>query len=296
MNWQALPPLPALRAFGAFVDTGSLVQAGAALNVSHAAISQQLRQLEQHLNVTLFDRSGRKLELTAAGHDLADATRVGFQKIIDATDALTGADAARPLHVSTTATFAASWLMPRLGAFRQQQPDIDIMIDPSPELVGLAPGGVDVAIRHGTGNWPGLDSTPLLLSPLVLVGSPDLIGARMVDAPADLAEAPWLEEFGTSEASRWLEMHGVTPGRARSMIRLPGNLMLDAARNGQGVAVVVRAFVEADLKAGRLVELFRQETENSGYYIVTRPGVHRAPLQAFLRWLRRQRAAEQKDT
>ncbi len=294
MNWQHLPPLPAMRAFAAFVDTGSLSAAGDALNVSHAAISQQLRQLERHLNITLFDRSGRALTLTQEGEKLATATTSGFQRMIEAAEELTGADAHRPLHVSTTPNFATAWLMPRLQDFRTRHPEIDLMLDPSLALVPLAPGGVDIAIRYGDGTWPGLESEPLLFSPMVVVAAPSLMGTRTVDSPADLADAPWVEEIGTSEATRWLAANGVTPGKARRRMAMPGNMMLDAARNGQGVAVVVRNFVEADLQAGRLVALFTAPL-SSGYHIVTRPGVVRPPAKAFVNWLRRQKQADQKD-
>lgn len=293
MNWQSLPPIPALRAFGAFVDKGSLTAAGDALNVSHAAISQQLRQLERHLDLALFDRSGRSLELTAVGEQLAAATSAGFQRMIDTVEELTGADVDRPLHVSATPNFATAWLMPRLPDFRAQYPDIDILLDPSHELVSLAPGGVDVAIRHGDGMWPGLDSEGLLFSPMVVVAAPSLMGTRTVDSPVDLADAPWVEELGTSETSRWLAANGVEEGRRRRRMALPGNIMLDAARNGQGVAVVIRTFVEADLEAGRLIALFTAPL-TSGYYIVTRPGVQRPPLKAFVKWLRSQKEPTQK--
>ena len=294
MDWQHLPPVPALRAFAAFVDKGSLSAAGDALNVSHAAISQQLRQLERHLDLALLDRSGRSLALTPAGEQLAAAATSGFQRMIDAAEELTGADADRPLHVSTTPNFAGAWLMPRLPDFRAQHPEIDIMLDPTLQVVTFVPGGVDVAVRYGDGNWPGLESEPLLSSPMVVVAAPSLMGTRTVSDPADLAEAPWVEELGTSEATRWLEANGVAPDKSRRRMALPGNMMLDAARNGQGVAVVIRKFVEGDLQAGRLVALFTDEV-TSGYYVVTRPGLQRPALKAFLRWLRRQKGARQKD-
>ena len=294
MNWQHLPPIPALRAFAAFVDKGSLAAAGDALNVSHAAISQQLRQLERHLNLSLLDRSGRALSLTREGEQLAAASITGFQRMIDTVEELTGANADRPLHVSTTPNFATAWLMPRLQDFQSRHPDIDLMLDPSLALVSLAPGGIDVAVRYGDGDWPGLESEPLLYSPMVVVAAPSLMGTRTVDSPADLADAPWVEELGTSEATRWLEANGVGPSQARRRMAMPGNMMLDAARNGQGVAVVVRNFVEADLKAGRLVALFTA-TRSSGYHIVTRPGVLRPAAKAFVTWLRRQKDLTQKD-
>ena len=108
MDWRDLPPLSALRAFSAFVETGNLVKAGAALGVSHGAISQQLRGLEEHLDVALLDRSGRALRLTPEGKQLGEALHAGFGGMIEAVQQITGVQDARPLHISTTPTFAAS--------------------------------------------------------------------------------------------------------------------------------------------------------------------------------------------
>ena len=151
MNWFDMPPLAALRAFSAFAESGNVVQAGAALNVSHAAISQQLRALEKYFDTALLDRSGRTMVLTEEGAHLARALSLGFGAIGSAVDDLLRQKRARPLHISTTAAFAAGWLMPRLSAFRASNPDIDLMIDASPTFADLTPGGVDLAIRYGHG-------------------------------------------------------------------------------------------------------------------------------------------------
>ncbi len=287
MDWRALPPLTALRAFAALAETGGTVAAGARLNVSHAAVSQQVKQLEAHLGVALVDRTGRQLRLTAEGRDLADALSLGFGAIARAVEALTGADADRPLQISTTPSFAAHWLMPCLSAFRQVHPQIDLMIDPTPRLVTLEPGGIDIALRYGTGDWPGLEAELLFRSPIVAVAAPQLVEGKRIDSPADLADLPWLQEFGTNEASDWLRRRGVVKERAAGLVQVPGNLLLDGLRNGQGVAVTVREWVRQDIAAGRLRLLFEEDVD-SGYHIVTRPGVLRPPAKAFVRWLRRQ--------
>jgi len=287
MEWQALPPLTALRAFAALAETGGTAAAGARLNVSHAAVSQQVKQLEAHLGVALVDRTGRQLRLTAEGRDLADALNLGFGAIARAVETLTGADADRPLQISTTPSFAANWLMPCLSVFRQAHPQIDLMIDPTPRMVTLEPGGIDIALRYGTGHWPGLEAELLFRSPIVAVAAPQLVAGKRIDSPADLADLPWLQEFGTNEASDWLRRRGVVKERAAGLVQVPGNLLLDGLRNGQGVAVTVREWVRQDIAAGRLRLLF-EEDEESGYHIVTRPGVLRPPAKAFVIWLRRQ--------
>ncbi|QBF30330.1 LysR family transcriptional regulator [Thalassococcus sp. S3] len=290
MSWLDLPPLAALRAFAAFAETGNVVDAGASLNVSHAAISQQLRALERHMDVPLLDRSGRTLRLTPDGQHLADALALGFGAIRTAVQEIAQSGAARALHISATPSFATFWLMPILQDFRAAHPRIDLRIDPSPQLVTLRPGGIDVALRYGDGNWPGLSSEMLVRSPMIVVAAPSLLAGRTIRRPIDLADLPWLEELGTTEANNWLRSHGVAQGMVGGTVQLPGNLLLASARDGHGVAVTVRCFVEPDLQAGRLVALF-EEDPDKGYHIVTLPGVLRPELRQFIAWLRRQKRA-----
>ncbi|WP_439521666.1 LysR family transcriptional regulator [Marivita sp.] len=286
IDWGRLPSLSALRAFCAFVQTGSVTDAGLALNVSHAAISQQLRSLETHLGTPLLDRSSRALELTSDGRDLARALEDGFGRIASGIEAVTNADAQRPLNVACTSTFASAWLMPRLAGFQAEHPGIDMIMTPSPALTDPTPGAIDVAIRYGNGGWAGLDSEPLMESPLVVVGAPSLFKGQIPENPKELIDFPWLEELGTTESTSWFATRGLINARVRSRTEVPGNLMLDGARNGQGVAVSTRIAVAEDLAAGRLIAVF-EDRLNAGYHLVTRPGVHRAPLKAFLRWIRR---------
>lgn len=287
MEWRNLPPLSALRAFAAFVETGSVVAAGRALSVSHAAVSQQLRALESHLGISLFDRTGRAMRLTADGTLLAQGCADGFASIARAVALVTGAEAARPLHISPTPSFAAAWLMPRLSEFRTQHPGINLVLNPTAELVTLTPGGVDVSIRYGTGGWDGLDSDLIVPTSMVVVAAPDLIKGQDVSDPSRLGALPWLEEVGTTESSQWLGLRGGADMPRGTVTQVPGNLMLDGARDGQGVAVTVRTFVEADIQAGRLFVLHEDTTEGAGYHLVTRPGIQRPPLRDFIRWIRK---------
>ena len=172
MDWTDLPPLSALRAFAAYAETGAVQKAGDKLNVSHAAISQQIRNLENHLGLRLLDRSGRSASLTEEGRALASALETGFGEIARTVAQLTGSEQARPLHVSTTPSFAANWLMPRLADFRSRHPEIDIVIDPNPALCDPTPGGVDIAIRYGNGHWPGMEARLLIPSAMAVVAAP----------------------------------------------------------------------------------------------------------------------------
>ncbi|NRB02155.1 MAG: LysR family transcriptional regulator [Rhodobacteraceae bacterium] len=287
MDWRSLPPLSSLRAFAAYAETGNLTAAADALGVSHPAISQHIRALEAHFGTALMIRGGRSMTLTPEGEMLARAAQEGFGLMIQAAQALTGYDQDRPLHITATPSFAAAWLMPRLAEFRDLHPDVGIMINPTPHIVTLEPGGVDVAIRHGTGGWAGLDEEMLIASPLVLVGAPSL-ARKLIGKPyTEFANVPWLEEIGRTEAQNWLEARGANLTRQGPVLRVPGNLLLDGARDGQGLAVTVRCFVEADLAADRLMLLDQADLEGAGYYVVTRPGAMRAPLKAFVKWIKR---------
>ncbi|MCC1491694.1 LysR family transcriptional regulator [Cognatishimia sp. F0-27] len=291
MSVPSLPPLSALRAFSAFAETGSLVAAGAALNVSHAAISQQLRKLEAHLGVPLLDRSGRQMALTVEGMQLAQVLGESFERIAQVTDALTGADATRALHITCTPSFASAWLMPRLADFRSVEPEIEVLLNPSPERIDPAPGGVDVALRYGAGPWPGLENEPLVSAPIVVVGVPSLFPDGPPQSRDALIDYPWLQEIGNNEARYWREQIGVTGLPKAGLTRVPGNLMIDGALRGQGLAMTTRLAVADDIEAGRLLVLF-QGMRDEHYHIVTAPGFQRPPLRAFIRWLRRSARAD----
>jgi LysR family glycine cleavage system transcriptional activator len=296
MDWHNLPPLAALRAFAALAEQGSFTAAGAALNVSHAAVSQQVRALEERLGVMLVARGGgRRGLLTPEGERLAAAPAVAFEGIGRAVDELTGADATRPLQVSTTPAFAVGWLMPRISAFRHEHPEVELMLNPTAARVELVPGGIDVAIRYGMGDWRGVEAEMLLPTTYVLVGAPSLIGTRTIAEPRDILDLPWLQELGTSEMSTWLKDRGVVAPRKENVTHLPGHLVLEGLRNGDGVSVTARALVERELEEGRLKVLFEDAPPSLGYFIVTRPGVQRPPLRTFVAWLRRHAARQQAD-
>lgn len=292
MKWLTLPPLTALRAFGALAETRSITAVGQALNVSHAAVSQQIRALEKHLDLQLITRVGRGVALTEPGRRLAEAVTGGFAMIEQRIAELTDADADRPVQLSITPAFAASWLMPRISDFRHHHPEIDLMLNPTASIVELAPGGVDVAVRFGRGDWPGLEASLLIECNFAIVAARSLIGTARIEDPAELLDYPWLQELGTTEVDDWLRQHGVTSGRTKSTTHLPGNLLLEGLRRGDGISATARAFLEDDIAAGRLVVLFEDQVPGAGYYIVTRPGIQRPAVRAVTKWLRRQAAGQ----
>lgn len=286
--FRNLPPLAQLRAFAALAEAGGMSAAGAMLNVSHAAVSQQVRALEDHLGLRLFVREGRSVRLTAEGQRLGDTLREAFGAIAREVEGLTGADADRPLQITCTPSFAARWLLPRLSLFRARHPDIDLMLNPTAARADPEPGGIDLAIRYGSGVWPGMEVEMFLPTAFVIAASRSLVGDREIAQPADLIDFPWLQEIGTDEVRHWLAAHGVTEARVKRMTELPGTLLQDALRSGEGVAATALAFVEEEVASGEIRILFDDEGAGAGYYLVTRPGPQRPVLKDFIRWLRRQ--------
>lgn len=284
--WRSLPPLAALRAFAAWVDCGSMTAAGAALNVSHAAISQQIRALEGHLGLALVDRSTNLPQPNAEGVQLAEAARSGFAAMARCVADLTGADAARPLQVTTSPGFAASWLLPRLGQFRAAHPGISLMLDPTPALCPLTPGGIDIALRYGCGDWPGLEAHLMIPTPLVVVAAPDLVRDIPAGDIAALARMPWIDETGADESVALFDRHGLRR-EGGAVVALPGMFKIEAARAGQGIAITSRIFVQADIAAGRL-RVLHEVANGKAYWLVHRPGVLRPAARAFAAWVMRE--------
>lgn len=293
MGWEGLPSLSILRAFEAAARQKSFSAAGRELNVTHVAIAQQVRRLEEHLGVSLIYREGRGIALTEQGERLAASLYEGLQTIRSGVEEILDADRERPLHVSLTPSFAVSWLMPRIGAFRAEYPDIELMLNPSPHVVDLKRDGFDLAIRFGTGKWPGLDAEMFLKSNYVLVAAPSVIAGKKVEVPGDLLAMPWLQELGTEEFAAWMRAKGVMAQSKRDIAHLPGHMILSAVRDGQGVAYTSRLFVDEDIREGRLVLLFEEGEGDGqvGYFLVRRHGPMREPLKRFHTWLKRQAKA-----
>lgn len=290
MDWRALPSLNSLRAFAVVAETKNLSAAGRELNVTHAAISQQIRGLETFLGLQLVVREGRGVALTPEGDRLFEGLSSGFDIIRDTVDELLQEDVARPLNITMTPSFAISWLMPRINDFRLKHPEIELMLNPTAEVVELRPGGVDLAIRFGSGDWPGFDSELFLTTNFAVVAASCLIGDRNIEKPEDLLEFPWLSEYGTNELAIWMERQGVVPKGKLNITHLPGYMVLEGVRRGEGISATAKTFIEADVAAGSMKVLFEEGVNpGTGYHLVTRPGIKRPPLKAFLSWMRSMR-------
>lgn len=256
-----LPPLAPLRAFEVAARHLSFTRAADELNLTQGAVSQQIKQLEQHLGFRLFARLPRKLELTEEGNQLAHVVRESLTTIGSAIDRLRAYQDKGPLTVSLIASYAANWLMPRLPKFHALHPDIDLRLHTDDRLANLRTDGVDVALRYGWGNYPGMDTRLLLRERIFPVCSPKLMnGPNAIRKVEDLAHAILLHDTDwrhDDTANGWpyfLKQFGV---RRNDVTSGPGfnqsSLMVQAAIHGQGVALARSAIAELELDTGRLV-------------------------------------------
>lgn len=282
-----MPSLASLRAFESAARLGGFSSAARELNVTHAAISQHVRSLEAHLDEKLLIRGAHGMTLTATGSALANALAEGFGMIISGVQAVTDAHTHRPVNISTTPTFAEVWLMPKLGAFWTEHPDIYLQVQPYMGMSNLRAEGIDVAIRFGAGNWPGLDVVPLLMSPVTVVCSPDYTEANSLDEIENIDDLYWIFSEFSSEQYAWGKKIGVD-FRLTEFKELASNaLTLSAVRSGLGVSIQTRVLVEDDIASGRMKVLYEGDPEGIGYYIVTLPGVLSPQVRTLRNWLLR---------
>jgi LysR family transcriptional regulator, glycine cleavage system transcriptional activator len=287
-----LPSLNGLRAFEAAARHLSFTNAATELNVTQTAISHQIRRLEEELGVRLFIRQNRALALTPEAAQYLPGVRAAFNDLRFATDQLLRNDSEKVLTVSTLASLAAKWLLPRLPAFQEAHPGIDVRITTSSALVDFKSGGVDAAIRYGRGHWPDLRADWLMADELFPVCSPALItGNKPLRCPEDLAQQTLLHtSAGYNDDWRlWLTAAGLPP----NISKLPGltfDLILvtvQAAIDGLGVAMGRTSYVEADIAKGRLLVPFKIALPaDAGFYLVSPEARADTPkLAAFRQWL-----------
>ena len=281
-----LPSLTSLRAFEATARLGGFSAAARELNVTHAAVAQQVRGLEAALGTALLERAGRGLILTPEGDRLAVALRDGFEAIAAAVEEARAGQDARPLRVTLTPAFASQWLMPRLGRFWARHPDIPLTLHPDRQVVDLARSRMDLAIRFGDGHWPGLEVEMLVPASYTIVAAPALLGDRTALSPEEMAGMPWIFEQGSDEERAWLRRIGVDPDGLRSTPMPTEDLALSAARAGYGLYVELSVLLKDDLASGRLRAVHESADSRFGYWMTRRPTDARPALRQFMRWLR----------
>ena len=286
---RRLPPLNALRAFEAAARHLSFTRAAEELHVTQAAVSHQVKALEERLGAPLFVRRNRGLFLTGAGEAYFPAIMDALDAMAAATERLLARDSSPVLTLSVLPSFAARWLLPRLDRFRRAHPEIDIRLDPTSRNVDFAREDVDVGIRMGSGNYPGLHSLFLMGDDVFPVCSPALRqGAHPLRRPEDLAHHTLLHDEGHGDWEVWLKLIGVEGvDYTRGPIFTDSSLLTEAAVQGHGVALGRRALVGDLLAAGRLVKPFDVALPHRyAYYAVCPETRLRQPnVTAFLQWL-----------
>ena len=287
-------PLQALRAFVEVGQRGSIKAAAEALHVTSGAVSQQIRLLEERVGMPLFTRERQGLRLTEAGAMVHPALLAAFAQIASASQALEDLGGRQTLTVSTVATFAAAWLVPRLGRFNQRHPHIEVRVEATSALVDLRRDRVDVALRHGLGDYPGLQVTRLMAPVLVPVASPALMADQpSIATPADCLRYPLLHDTDRADWPLWLAAHGAPDGSADAARARRGSafeddfLLIRAAEAGQGLALVPQLYAQEEIAAGRLVQVLDLPwPARFAYYLVARPDAATRPaVQAFMAWI-----------
>lgn len=293
---RRLPPLNTLRAFEAAARHESFTEAAAELFVTQSAVSQRVRALEDDLGIKLFNRAHQGLALTDAGRAYLDTVRDALDRISEGTARLLHRQNAGVLTVSTSPNFAAKWLVHRLARFAVSHPGIDLRISASLHHVDFAREDVDLAIRHGDGRANGLHVTRLCHETLFPVCSPRLLrGRHALRAPADLGRHVLLHTNDRSDWDRWLAESGVTTvDSSGGPILNQASIAIDAAVDGQGVALARSALVAWDLKCGRLVRPFALALQVPyAYWIVCPRATANQPKIALFRdWLLAEAAAD----
>jgi LysR family glycine cleavage system transcriptional activator len=289
-----LPPMQALRAFEAAASARSLTRAAQSLNVTHGAISHQIKALERDLGVALVARAGRGIRLTDEGERFASRVRAAFGELAAAMNEIAARANPRQLRVSVVPSFAARWLLPRIGRFVALHPDVDLDVRATVSNVDFRHDDADMAIRHGLGTWPGVSAEHLLDDTFFPVCSPRLANGRLPVRPPDLAKYPLLRA-DDEPWKPWFEAAGLDwPEPARGPIFNDSSHMIQAAAEGQGIALARRSLLGNDLVNGVLVRLFDVEVPApKRFYLVYPPRTANSPkLALFRQWLHDEIAAD----
>ena len=282
-----LPPLPAIRAFESAARLGSVSAAANELNVTHSAVSQQIKSLEASLGVKLFGRSGRRIILTAAGRELALGANEALCAIARTVSLVRRRANPNRLTITTLPSFAACWLTPRIGRFLEEFPGVDINVISTSALLDFTRDGIDVGIRFGYGQYEGLEATPLMRDEMLVVASPAYLAKHDIKVPADLARCTLLRSDGESWA-RWFAHAGLDwPEPDKGLFFDNFALALTWAENGHGVALTRRSLAHEALSKETLVHILDITLpEDRSYWFVTPQNVELTPLlDRFRIWM-----------
>ena len=299
---RRLPPLNALRAFEAAARHLNFSRAADELSVTPGAVSQQIQNLEDYVGASLFKRTPKGLLLTDAAQTALPALREAFDRLAEAASLLTAAVDGRRLTLTAAPSFAAKWLVPRLGRFEEAHPHVDVWLSADMDLVDFAAGEIDLAIRYGAGRYPALETIRLMTETVIPVASPELIAANPLNEPADLSHHILLHD-GSPDAddscpdwSMWLAARGVKGVDGTRGPRFnQSSLVIEAAVGGRGIALAKRTLAQDDLDAGRLITPMQITTAvDFAYYVVHPKAKGRLPqVKAFVNWITAEAAAHE---
>jgi LysR family glycine cleavage system transcriptional activator len=293
---RQLPSLNALRAFEAAARHLSFKRAAAELHVTQAAVGHQVRALEAQLGAALFVRLHRALALTPAGARYLPAASDAFDRLDEATQVLRARPRTPRLVLSVVPSFGANWLVPRLGRFRAQHPEIDLVVLSSADLADFARDPVDVGIRFGPGRWPGVRADLLLDEEYLPVASPKLArGKRPLRRPEDLRRHTLLHDENHDAWRAWLASAGVTGvDPERGVVFSDSSQLVAAAAAGQGVALARRLLAEPYLRRRALVRPFAGTVPAEfAYYVVCAESRAEEPaIRAFREWISKSAAGD----
>ena len=286
---RRLPPLNALKSFEAAARHESFTRAAEELCVTQGAVSHQVKALEAELGIRLFNRERQRLVITQAGREYLVVVRHALDWIAVGTERVVQRQSTGTLTVSTSPDFATKWLVHRLDRFAEVHPDIDLRIFAAMHHVDFAREDVDIAVRHGDGNWAGLDVARLCPEQLFAVCSPKLFSGRhRMRQPSDVLKFPLLHLNDRKDWSRWLEAAGVgSVELSHGLVLNRASMIIDAAVDGQGVALARTALAAWDLINGRLIRPFDIALRLSKtYWVVCPKATSTLPKIAIFReWL-----------
>jgi LysR family glycine cleavage system transcriptional activator len=289
-----LPPPNSILTFEAAARHQSFTRAARELNVTQAAVSRQIKTLEDHLGMPVFRRARRTVLLTSEGKRLHEAVMAGLDHIAEIVTELQRAMARPHLTVATTLAFSSFWLIRRIPDFRARFPEIELRIVTSDADVDLVAEQVDIAVRYGSGKWPGLSATRLFTAEVFPVCSPTLLDSVSIETPADLLKAPLLEleavDASWLDWASWLQEVGLGTKRLRRLLTFNNSpLLIQAAVDGQGVALGWTPYVTELLALGGLVRPLETVVRPSNaYYLVTPLDGGNPTATVFSDWIREQ--------
>ncbi len=291
------PPLGALRSFRAAAHCLSFTLAAEELHVTQAAVSHQIKSLEEFLGAPLFVRGNRTLSLSDAGQrflpyvdQMFNVLEQGLQQVQTHTNTNT-------LTVSLLPSFASRWLVPRLGLFLKAHPEIDFRLAPSRGMTNFQIENIDLAIRYGSGTYPGLVSIHLMDEDIFPVCSPEIMnGAHPLNEPADLIHHVLLHDDGHGDWRQWLVVAGASDvDPDKGPVYTDSGMAVQSALAGDGVALARSQLVKEDIARGRLVKPFDISQPSNFSYFIVYPNDHppSSASQAFIEWLQQQALSDQ---